>query len=195
MHVCNRRVFAVTVALAIASLGLSTHASAQVIQEVKKYPSPFLIAAAGQSPDAIMVKIVSERNKLEFKYKPMADAVDLEGNKTLLLVMGVSMKGLGAAGIKLDEEMARVDRTIAQSRKMGIPVIGLFAGGAGGRGGRDNYTDEVLRRVVPKVDYLVIVKSGDSDGFIKGLSEKNKIPLTYFNTIVDMTKVVLQIFK
>jgi len=170
-------------------------AHSQEISGVKNYPSPFLMTSAGQSPDVLMVKIVAEREKLDFAYEALAETADVGGNKTLLLVMGVSMKGLGSAGIKLDEEIARVDRIIAEARSNDMGVIGMFAGGAGGRGGRDELTDSIISEVAPNVDYLVVIKSGDKDGFLKGIAEDNSIPLTYMNTIVDMTKIVPQIFQ
>lgn len=170
-------------------------AAAQETSSVKKYPSPFLMTSAGQNPDVLMVKIVAEREKLDFNYEALAETGDVQGNKTLLLVMGVSMKGLGSAGIKLDDELARVDRLIGEARSREMSVIGMFAGGAGGRGGRDQLTDSVISHVAPMVDYLVVIKSGDKDGFLKGIAENNSIPLTYMNTIVDMTKIVPQIFR
>jgi hypothetical protein len=184
--------FALGIILALTA-GFSV--AAQEITEIRLYPSPFLLTAAGQTPDVLMVKIVSERSKLEFKYQALAKADDLTGMKSVLVVMGVSMKGLGSAGIKLDEEAARVLRLIEGARKAGLPVVGVFAGGAGGRGGRDQLTDALLAQVAPQVDYLVVIRSGDKDGFLVGIAEKNKIPLTYMETIVDMNKVIPGIFK
>lgn len=179
----------------IAAIIAGLPAWAQESAEIRKYPSPFLLTAAGQTPDVLMVKIVSERSKLDFKYQALAKAADLAGAKSVLVVMGVSMKGLGSAGIKLDEEAARVLRLLEEARKLGLPVIGVFAGGAGGRGGRDQLTDSLLAQVAPKVDYLVVIRSGDKDRFLGGIAEKNKIPLTYMETIVDMNKVIPGIFN
>lgn len=184
---------AVFVILLMVSSGLA--AAAQESPDIRRYPSPFLLTAAGQTPDVLMVKIVSERSKLNFKYQALAKADDLAGMKSVLVVMGVSMKGLGSAGIKLDEEAARVLRLIEEARKAGLPVIGVFAGGAGGRGGRDQLTDALLAQVAPKVDYLVVIRSGDKDRFLVGIAEKGKIPLTYMETIVDMNKVIPGIFN
>jgi len=173
----------------------AAYVHAQEISDVKSYPSPFFITSAGQSPDVLMVKIVAEREKLDFTYKALAETADIAGHKTLLLVMGVSMKGLGSAGIKLDEEIGRIDRLIQEARGKGMGIIGMFTAGAGGRGGRDELTDSVISKVAPKVDYLVVIRSGDKDGFLKGIAEGNTIPLTYMNTIVDMTKIVPQMFQ
>ena len=106
--------------------------SAQVTSSVENYPSPFLMTAAGQTPDALMVKIVSQKNKLDFTFEALAEADDLADNKTLVLVMGVSMKGLGSAGIDMNEEFKRIDKMIEQARKDNIDIVGIFAGGAGG---------------------------------------------------------------
>jgi hypothetical protein len=169
--------------------------SAQEIKEVKKYPSPFLLTTAGQTPDVLMVKITAEREKLNFTYKALAKANDLEGVQTLFLVMGVSMKGLGSAGLNMNDELLRIGQLIDQARAKGIAVVGMFAGGAGGRGGRDQITDSLLAQIAPQVDYLVVIKTGDKDGFLLSIADKNQIPLTYMNTIVDMTKIIPKIFK
>ncbi len=169
--------------------------TAQEINGVKNYPAPFLMTAAGQTPDALMVKIVAQKNKLDFTFEALAEADDLAGNKTLVLVMGVSMKGLGSAGIDMDEEFDRINGMIEKARKDDIGIIGIFAGGAGGRGGRDELTDSVIAEVAPRVDYLVVIKTGDKDGYLKSIAEKNSIPLTYMNTIMDMNKIVPQIFQ
>ncbi len=169
--------------------------AAQEINGVKNYPAPFLMTAAGQTPDALMVKIVAQKNKLNFTFEALAEADDLAGNKTLVLVMGVSMKGLGSAGIDMDEEFDRINGMIEKARKDDIGIIGIFAGGAGGRGGRDELTDSVIAEVAPRVDYLVVIKTGDKDGYLNAIAEKNSIPLTYMNTIMDMNKIVPQIFQ
>ena len=189
-----RRMPAMAIAFAMLVAG-TVFIPAQEIAEVKKYPSPFILTAAGQSPDVLMVKIVSERGKLDFKYQALAKTPDLMGMKTLMIVMGVSMKGLGSAGIKLDEEVSRVLRLVDDARKNGTAVIGVFAGGAGGRGGRDQLTDSLLAQIAPKVDYLVVIKTGDKDGFLKAIATDNKIPLTYMPAIVDMTRIITGIFK
>lgn len=169
--------------------------SAQVTGSVQKYPAPFLMTAAGQTPDALMVKIVAQKNKLDFTFEALAEAEDLAGKKSLVLVMGVSMKGLGSAGLDMDEEFKRIDKMIEQARKDNINIIGVFAGGAGGRGGRDELTDTVIAKVAPEVDYLVVIKTGDKDGYLRGIAEDNSIPMTYMNTIMDMNTIIPQIFK
>jgi hypothetical protein len=194
IHTKSRRAFGTAIALFVLLAG-TRFLSAQEVADVKKFPSPFILTAAGQSPDVLMVKIVSERGKLDFKYQALAKTPDIMGMKTLVIVMGVSMKGLGSAGIKLDEEVNRVLRLIDDARKNKTAVIGVFAGGAGGRGGRDQLTDSLLAQIAPKVDYLVVIKTGDKDGFLKGIATDNKIPLTYMPAIVDMTKIITGIFN
>ena len=134
---------------------------ADEVKAVMKAPSPFLVTAAGQTPDVLMVKIVSEREKLSFTYKALAEASDLTGMNTLLLVMGVSMKGLGSAGLNMDQELSRIDDLIAAA----------------------------------KMDRLVVIKTGDKDGFLLGISKANGIPLYYMNSVVDLTKTVAGMFK
>jgi len=183
------------IAALIAVIGVGSFAGAQEISSVNTFDSPFLITAAGQTPDVLMVKIVAERERLDFEYKSLATPADVNQKETLLLVMGVSMKGLGSAGIRLDEEVTRVNELIEAAHSSGIPVIGMFAAGAGGRGGRDQLTDTLLAEIAPRVDYLVVIRSGDRDGFLNGIAVENGIPLTYMETIVDMTRIVPAMFE
>lgn len=196
MRIARAKTFtAVRAACMLVILAFGSQLEAQESKEIKKFPSPFIMTAAGQSPDVLMVKIIAERSKLDFRYKVLAESADLKGMKTMVLVMGVSMKGLGSAGIKLEEEVARVKRLIDQAKKNGMAVVGMFAGGAGGRGGRDQLTDSLISQIAPSMDYLVIIKSGDKDGFFKNIASTYHIPMTYMETIVDMNKTVPEMFK
>ena len=50
--------------------------------------------------------------------------------KTLILAVGGSSKGLGAAGIDADQELARTDALISAAKEKGIIVLALHTGGS-----------------------------------------------------------------
>src|SRR5512133_1449175 len=69
---------------------------------------PAILTAIGQSADFEMVKVLLTRNKIPFTADTLVKAENLDGSaKTLILVVGASSKGLGAAGISAEAELAR----------------------------------------------------------------------------------------
>ncbi len=71
------------------------------------FDQPLLITSVGQSADGQMVRIIAQRAGLNFTYDAVAGTDALSGYKTVVLVVGGSSKGLGAAGINLDQEEQR----------------------------------------------------------------------------------------
>ena len=49
--------------------------------------------------------------------------------KTLIIIIGVSGKGLGEAGVKIEKEVERAKALIAACKEKGIKIIGMHLGG------------------------------------------------------------------
>jgi hypothetical protein len=71
---------------------------------------PVLITSCGQSPGPDQFKIFLGRLKLDFLYKENATPADLNAKspagapiKTVIIVTGASLKGMGAAGVSVDD--------------------------------------------------------------------------------------------
>ena len=71
---------------------------------------PILMTSAGQSADVQMLYAVAQKSGLEAEVRAVAEAdqLDADAYKTLIIAVGGSSKGLGAAGIDADEEKVRV---------------------------------------------------------------------------------------
>ena len=79
--------------------------------------------------------------KLEFKtkayeVKELASAEDLKAMansgtpySSVIITMGASLKGMGAAGISIDDELARTSKLIEEARRQGIIIIGAHIEG------------------------------------------------------------------
>ncbi len=135
---------------------------------------PALLTSVGQSADVEMVKVLLTRAKIAFTINSQAKAGDIpDGTKTLVLTIGGSSKGLGAAGIAAEDEMDRVKELIAEARKKGIKVIGAHVGGEARRG---ELSDKFIQLALPLCDYVVIVAEGNKDGLFTKLCG-TKIPL------------------
>ena len=129
---------------------------------------PVFLTSVGQSADTEMVKVLMDRAKLPFKADGKVKPADLaaSGAKTLVLAIGGSSKGLGAAGISADAELERAKAVIAVARKQGMKIIGLHVGGDGRRG---ELSDKFIVAAVPQCDYVVVVASGNKDSLFNKL--------------------------
>jgi len=156
-----------------------------------KAEQPFLITAAGQSPEGMMVKILSQKAGLKFQYDKLAQPDMLKANKTLILVSGGSTKGLGAANIDKDQEMKRVKSLIDAAKKAKMKIVTMHLGGKKRRG---SLSDAFNKIAAENADYLVVLKDGDEDGFFKKIADAKKIPLKYIDKILDAKDVLLEIF-
>ena len=88
--------------------------------QAAKAETPVLITSCGQSPGPTTVKIVLQRLKLAYDIDPLATPETLQAKakagtpyKSLIIVMGASLKGMGAAGISMDDELKRAAALIA----------------------------------------------------------------------------------
>lgn len=121
------------------------------------FEQPILITSVGQSADAQMVKALAQRNGLTFNYDPTAR--DIGNAKTIMLVIGGSSKGMGAAGVDMDEEDARAKVLIDKARNANAKIIALHIGGTARRG---ELTDRFIP-LVGKAQYVIVVAGGDND--------------------------------
>ncbi len=152
---------------------------------------PALLTSAGQSADLNMAKVLLERNKVALKMVPLAGPDDLKDSKSLIIVIGGSTKGLGAAGINAEKESARVDQLIAQANTRRIPIIGMHIGGKARRG---DLSDKFIDRVAPKASFLMVVKEGDSDGYFSKMIANQKINARMVEKLADLQELIKAIY-
>ena len=118
------------------------------------------VTSVGQSSDAMMVKVLMKRLRIEPDYDAMMKADALSGQKVLIAVVGGSSKGLGAAGINKDEEKARGLAVIQAAKSKNMKVIIMHVGGEGRRG---DLSDMFITAVTGLGDRVIVVKSGNAD--------------------------------
>jgi len=129
---------------------------------------PGLITSIGQSSDIAVVKVLlNTKLKLGLAVDPLAEGASLKGLKTLVVVVGASTKGLGAAGLDFDKERARARELVRVARQSGVKILAMHTGGESRRG---RTTDDLISLVVPEADYVVVVASGNQDGIIHRLA-------------------------
>ena len=167
---------------------------------------PVLVTSCGQSPGPVKLKVFMKRLKIDHVYNVMATADDLiaakkEGKpfKSLIIVTGASLKGMGAAGISLEDELDRTKALIAEAKKQGIMVIGSHIEGmerrSQGAAAGDNSDELSIDTVCPESALLLIRKDGDEDGRFTAISEDKNIPMLVFVKNMEIPVVLKSLYE
>lgn len=154
--------------------------------------SPILLTSGGQSADYQMVATMLNNLAMEYTANNVATSADLGGNKTLIVAVGGSSKGLGAAGIDADGEITRLTELLEAADTAEMSIIVLHIGGAARRG---DLSDKFIEPAFSYADYALVVESGDADGKISGICAAKEIPLDYLNGIGDVAAALAAAFK
>ncbi len=154
---------------------------------------PAFLTSVGQSADIALVKALLERAAVPHTVGEKAKAGDLaaSGAKTLILVVGGSTKGLGAAGVSADAELERARAVIAEGKRLGMTIIGLHVGGEARRG---ELSDKFIQAAIPACNYAIVVGEGDKDGLFEKLCG-SKIPLDKVERISKAVEPLQKAFK
>ena len=179
-------------------------ASAQ--KQAVKLEQPVLLTSCGQSPGPLKVKVFFGRLGIEHVFNMQASAADLaakkkEGKpfKSLIIVTGASLKGMGAAKVSMEEELDRIKKLIAEARKQGIKVVGSHVEGmerrAQGAAPGDNSDEQSIDAVCPQSDLLLVRKDGDEDKRFTAISTGKKIPLVTFEKNMELSDVLKNLYQ
>lgn len=152
---------------------------------------PILLTSDGQSADVNVVQTLLKKCEIESDLNATASADDLSGYKTLVLAIGGSSKGLGAAGIDENQELERVNSLITKAKEEGITVISLHIGGSARRG---TLSDKFIPDALKAADAAIIVSEGDSDGLMKGIVTDGNIPTAFVDNQVGAIEPLKTLF-
>ncbi len=166
---------------------------------------PILLTSCGQSPGPERVRFFLSRLELAHEFLPQATARDLIAARdagapfrTLLIVTGASLKGMGAAGVSMPDELARTAELIREARNQGITVIGAHVEGmarrAQGAAPGDNSDELSIDAVMPLADFMVVRQDGNEDRRFTVISENEGVPLILFEKNMEMGDVLTRIF-
>jgi hypothetical protein len=190
------------VAVALVVLPIDVPAGQAV---APKAETPILVCSCGQSPGPVLLKVILQKLGLQYELNPLATAADLKAKstsaapvKTLIIVMGASLKGMGAAGISIDDEIKRCSALIVEAKKEGVKVIGSHIEGmkrrSQGAAAGDTTDEQSIDAVAPKSDILLINKEGDSDGRFTNISKSANIPLISVEKNMDLLTELGKLF-
>lgn len=155
------------------------------------FAADIALTPVGQSPDAMMVKVLLKKMKVNADLDKLLKGSDLSGQKVLIAVVGGSSKGLGAAGIDKDQEKARVADLLQTAKQKKMKILVMHVGGKSRRG---KLSDSFIASAVPSADKVIVVKGSNHDGiFDKNLANKDIEILTaenIRNSSVPLKKVL-----
>lgn len=170
-----------------------------------KFAFPMLLSNAGQGPDGKGTRTIINFNatskaavvyEKDYFYNAEPQPADIAQYKTIIFAISSSAKGLGASGITIDEEIARLNKVVAEAKKLKIKIVALVLNGKDNRGLPGSANEQSIDAIAPFADYLIVKKDGDSDQKFKKIADKNKVPLTYFdNAMVDIPALLVAMFS
>ena len=153
---------------------------------------PVLLTSVGQSADVDVVATLCKKIKLDVYQNSTIKAEELTGKyKTIILAVGGSNKGLGAAGIDADQELARADALMKKAKELGITIIAMHTGGADRRG---TLSDSFIKPAFAAADIAIIVESGDADHLMYDILAANNTPTAYAAKAADARNVLKSLF-
>ena len=155
-------------------------------------PPKVLLTSVGQSPDARMVDVLAKKYQLKVDYQQLAQPDIVKNYQIVVIVVGGSTKGLGAAGIDQEGELVRASALIKEIKDRKIKLLVMHIGGDARRG---ILSDLFLDAVTHFADHLIIIESGDMDKYFSNISKEKNIPLEMVAKILETGELLQKYFQ
>lgn len=166
--------------------------------EPPKAYQPLFITNAGQGPGAKMARLLIIRSKAvedwTYNAEPREEDLNEKAYKTLLVVIGSSAKGLGASGITIDDEIARLGRMIKEAKKLGMQIIAAQIEGKARRDNIGGPNERSIDAIAPFADHIIVKKDANTDGRFTKIAQENEIPLTIIDETIDFIQVIEKMY-
>ena len=184
---------------------------------------PVLTTSAGQSADIMTLNILMDEAGVLYDYcdvptvEMMKAGVGLGGAesgpgfhveiytdeskyplgtpyKTIVFAIGASLKGMGASGLTVDQEISRLKDLIDYSKENKMSIVAIHVGGVSTRGNPGSDNEKMIDAVAPYADLIIVTADGNKDGRFTTISEKTEIPLVEVDYALDILEVFNKVF-
>ena len=115
--------------------------------------------------------------------------------RTIIIAIGATLKGMGASGLTVDDEVNRVKTIIDCCKQNNIFIIGAHVGGSSKRGQPGGDNERMIDAVAPFVDYLIVTDDGNKDGRFNKIAEEKSIPLTRIEYALELVDILKSVFE
>lgn len=153
---------------------------------------PTILTSIGQSADVEMIKALMDNAGINYTMDKLVMADGLGDAKTLILAVGGSSKGLGAAGIDADDEISRTTDLINAAKANDVKIIAMHIGGENRRG---ELSDKFITPSLENADYIIAVKEGNNDGLFTKIASEKSIPIDLVSSISDAIEPLKGAYK
>ena len=184
---------------------------------------PILTTSAGKSPDVLNLNIVADEAGVKYDYCDvpnveliskgvgLGDAESGEGfhvevytdtdkypkgtpYKTVMFAIGASLKGMGASGLTVADEVSRLTQLINYCKQNAITIVAVHVGGVSKRGAPGSDNEKMIDAVAPSADYIIFTTDSNKDGRFTEIAEKNNVPITEIEYAIELVEVFQAMF-
>ncbi len=181
---------------------------------------PVVMTSAGQSDEINTVIYLADEVGLKYDYCDilslnefkagvgLAGAKDAPGKhtgflskepkgtafKTLLIAIGASLKGMGASGLSVDDEVNRIKSLVAYAKANGIKVLGMAIGGEIRRGLPGSLNEIMIDIVAEYCDVIVVTSDTNIDKRFSTISKEKNIEFIEVESAFDLLETVPMLF-
>jgi hypothetical protein len=185
---------------------------------------PILTTSAGQSADIMTLNILMDEAGILYDYcdvptvEMVSKGVGLGGvepgpgfhveiktdqskyplgtpYKTMVFAIGASLKGMGASGLTIDDELSRLKSLINYAKKNEIFIIAVHLGGLSARGNPGSDNEKMIDTVAPQANLIIVTADGNKDDRFTQISQENNIPLVVVDYALDVVEVLKEVFS
>ena len=187
----NSRVNTVFIVMMLLMLVFSMSVQGQEVTA----EGPIIATTCGQSPGALMVTQICKQVGLECEQQDLLKGEYLKENdfKTVIITMGTSGKGMGAAGTDMKAEVERINGIIEVANEKGMTIIGAHIEGEARR--VDDNDARSIEVVAPYSDIIIVREDSNKDGYFTDLGEEKDIPVYVIEKTLELTEPLKEIFQ
>ena len=150
------------------------------------------LTTAGQSDTNIVGNVLNKAGATgKYTLETMLNANDVAEGSVVLLTLGSSSKGLGAAGV---DEAFEKDRAAAFAQAAAEGKFTLILFHVGGTARRGTSSDPIIEAAFPGAAACFLVSAGNEDGFFTTLSTENNVSLYEVAKAAELSDYTKQLF-
>lgn len=174
------------IALLAAVTAFASVAFAAENPAVIKINETVLLTPFGQSQDANFINLMTKKNKITYSLAIFPNDVKWDEVKSMIVVLGGSGKGLGAAGLDIPSELARCNALLAAAKEHNVKVVAMHIGGQDRRGPNS----APFLTFAGDADFMVVRADGNVDGYFTKLCAEKNVPLYTIQKTSELRKLL-----
>lgn len=158
-----------------------------------EWEEPVLITSVGQSLDALIIKAIFDEMGIKADFLPLAKGENLRDYERVIILPGISYKGIAAAGITLQDEVNRATELLEAACDYSCHLTLIYLGGfiTG-----DSRSQQLIQVLAPNVDAIIIYNDnrGPIDYFLQIARAKN-VPIFFIDSLGNLCEELASIFS